>query len=157
MNIKKLLVAIFVPVAIFTSLMVMGGNEVPKNVAIQYQPPTLSLANNQVLNVYYFHGNVRCATCKRIEQYTTEGVQQGFIKFLGNGRMMFNTVNVEEAGNGHYINDFELITRSVVLELTENGQPVVWKRLDRVWELVTDEQQFINYLYREIGTMAPGA
>ena len=60
-------------------------------------------------------------------------------------------VNLESKGNDHYIDDFQLITRSVVLAVEQGGKVIEYRRLDGVWQLFTDEQKFTNYIYREIG------
>ena len=43
------------------------------------QEPTVDAGAESVV-AFYFHGNVRCATCKKIEAYADEAVQQGFPK-----------------------------------------------------------------------------
>lgn len=135
---------------IVATALLLASQHVHSSPGIFYKPAPLELNDNQVLNVYYFHGNVRCSTCKRIEKYTTQAIQQGYLKPLGQHTLQLKTVNVEAEGNGHYVEDFQLMTRSVVLELTEDGKTLSWQRLDRVWQLVNDEQKFTNYLYKEI-------
>ncbi|QIZ77561.1 nitrophenyl compound nitroreductase subunit ArsF family protein [Ferrimonas lipolytica] len=153
MSIKSTLLMIMTPLVLLVGLMSMGSNANPKNIDINYQPTPIELTNNQQLNVYYFHGNARCATCKRIEKYTVEALQQGYGVQVGKGAIELKIVNLEEAENEHFIDDFELVTRSVVLELELNGQPQQWRRLDRVWELVTAEQSFIDYIYAEMAVI----
>lgn len=97
--------------------------------------------------VYYFHGNVRCMTCRTIEAHTKEAINSGFSEALSNGRLEWRTVNVDSAGNEHFVQDFQLSTRSVVLELIEDGQRRRWKNLERVWELVRgDKADFLKYI-----------
>ncbi|WP_108945389.1 nitrophenyl compound nitroreductase subunit ArsF family protein [Shewanella halifaxensis] len=114
-------------------------------------PPAVKLSDNQVLKVYYFHGNARCTSCKLIEKYTKAAIEQGYQQSLQQGVVELQMVNLESKGNDHYIDDFQLITRSVVLAIEQNGKVVDYRRLDAVWQLFTDEQKFTNYIYREIG------
>ncbi|MCL1094049.1 nitrophenyl compound nitroreductase subunit ArsF family protein [Shewanella kaireitica] len=116
-------------------------------------PPAIKLADNQVLSVYYFHGNVRCTSCQLIEEHTTAAIQQGYSAPLAQGIVALKVVNLEAAGNGHFIEDFQLITRSVVLAVEHNGQVIEYRRLDRVWDLFKDQQAFTNYIYREIAAL----
>ncbi len=106
-------------------------------------------AENKVV-VYYFHGNFRCATCRTIEAYAKESVDTGFPKALEDGRLEWRVVNIEETDNEHFVKDFELSTRSVVLEEIANGKRKRWKNLDRVWELIRgDKDTFLKYIQDE--------
>jgi len=99
--------------------------------------------------VYYFHGNRRCMTCRRIEAYTATALQSGFAQQLDDGRLAWRVVNVDEPANAHFIEDFELVTRSVVLAEYVDGECVRWRNLPDVWDLVGDEGEFIGYVQDE--------
>jgi len=59
-------------------------------------------------------------------------------------------VNVENPDNEHFIFDFRLASRSVVLERIANGKRQEWKNLRRVWELVrSDKRAFLKYIQDE--------
>jgi len=98
---------------------------------------------------YYFHGYVRCITCRTIEAYSGEAVQSFFADALKSGRLEWRVINVEEPGNEHFIQDFQLVTRSVVLEFMEKGERKRWKNLQLVWRLVHDEKAFKEYIRDE--------
>ena len=107
--------------------------------------PDMTEANKIV--VYYFHGNVRCVTCRTIEAYAKEAIQTGFVDELNDGRLEWRVVNIEDPGNEHFVQDFQLSTRSVVLERIANGKRQEWKNLERVWELVRgDKEDFLKYI-----------
>lgn len=96
--------------------------------------------------VYYFHGNRRCQTCRTIEAYTEEAVKAGFPEELGSGRVEWRVVNVDQPENQHFIDDFELSTRTVVLVDIRNGEPQRWMKLEKVWELVHQPKDFHDYI-----------
>ena len=96
--------------------------------------------------VYYFHGNKRCNTCRAIEAYTEEAVNIWFGDEIRSGKLDFRVVNVEEPGNEHFVDDYELSTRSVVLVAIRDGRETKWSRLDRVWQLVRDREAFVEYI-----------
>jgi hypothetical protein len=98
---------------------------------------------------FYFHGNVRCATCRKIEAYADEAIAQGFAAELASGRLAWRVVNIDDAGNKHFIQDFQLVTRSVVLAEYRNGTAVRWQNLDKVWQLVRDKEGFVSYVQGE--------
>ncbi len=86
------------------------------------------------LKVYYFHGNKRCYTCNKIEELTREAV--------GNAeKVRFISVNVEDKENEHFINDFQLVSRCVVME--RNG---TFEKFEKVWELVKTPEAFTSYI-----------
>jgi hypothetical protein len=96
--------------------------------------------------VYYFHGNVRCATCKKIEAYADEAVHAAFAGELEDGTLQWRVVNIDEPDNRHFIQDFQLVTRSVVLAAYRDGKVVRSKNLDQVWQLVRDKERFVAYV-----------
>src|SRR3972149_3720459 len=52
---------------------------------------------------------------------------------LGSGKLEFKAVNTDEKGNEHFLNDYQLYTKSLVLSLVENGREVKSKNLARIW------------------------
>ncbi len=101
---------------------------------------------------YYFHGTTRCATCRKIEAYAHEAVQAGFGEALKAGKLEWRTLNVEEPANRHFIKDYQLYTRSVVLASFQGDKQLRWKNLDQVWVLVGDKGQFTRYVQNEVKT-----
>ncbi len=97
----------------------------------------------------YFHGTTRCDTCRAIEALTREALGSGFSEELKTGRLELRSINVDEPANGHFVEDYQLSTRTVVIALFKNGKQSDWKRLDQVWQLVGDREAFINYVQSE--------
>ncbi len=100
--------------------------------------------------VYYFHGAKRCATCMKIEAYTREEVESTFADLLRDRTVELRIVNVDEAENEHFVQDYELSTRSVVVSLRENGEEKDWKVLEEVWQLVDAKPEFQRYIRTEV-------
>jgi hypothetical protein len=96
---------------------------------------------------YYFHGTTRCPTCRTIEAYAEEAIRTGYPNELASGRLEWHAVNIEEPTNEHFVRDFNLVTRSVVLVHVEDGVRKEWRNLDKVWNLVRDKEAFLNYMY----------
>ena len=55
---------------------------------------------------------------------------------------------MQESANQHFIRDFQLYTRSVVVVDAKN--PKRYKVLDRVWQLVQNKAAFQSYVEQEI-------
>jgi hypothetical protein len=106
-------------------------------------------AHNAKVIAYYFHGTFRCTTCRTIEEYSHDAIQTYFAKELGNGSLEFRPVNVEEPENKHFIQDYQLVSKSLVLSLVSDGKEKKWKNLADVWKLVRDKEKFFQRAGRE--------
>ncbi len=113
-------------------------------------PRIAATSQNSKVVAYYFHGTFRCSTCRTIEQYSHDAIQTYFAKELGNGTLEFRPVNVEEPENKHFIQDYQLVTRSLVLSLVSDGKETKWKNLPDVWKLVRDKDKFFQYVKDEV-------
>lgn len=99
---------------------------------------------------YYFHGTMRCPTCHKLEQYSKEAIESGFKPELASGKLEFKAINVDEKGNEHYIQDYQLYTKSLVISLVKDGREAKSKNLAKIWEYVGNKQAFSDYVTREI-------
>ena len=99
---------------------------------------------------YYFHGSFRCPTCRNLEQYAKEAIENNFKKELAEGSLIFKAVNVEEKGNEHFVKQYELYTKSLVISLVKEGKEVKYKNLDKIWEYVRDKTKYMDYVKSEV-------
>ncbi|MFH1614447.1 MAG: nitrophenyl compound nitroreductase subunit ArsF family protein [Planctomycetota bacterium] len=100
--------------------------------------------------VYYFHGSRRCMTCKKLEAYSEKAVSTGFAEAIKQGRLGWAVVNIDQEQNKHFIQDYQLHTKSLVIVQLADGKQQQWKNLTRIWELVHNEEDFIKYVQQEI-------
>jgi hypothetical protein len=94
----------------------------------------------------YFHGNVRCVTCRKVEAYAQEAVQDAFEQQIAAGTVEFRAVNVEEDANRHFIQDYQLVSKTLVVTEEVDGAVARWAKLDDVWTLVNDRTAFFRYV-----------
>jgi len=107
----------------------------------------------QVTNVaYYFFNTARCPSCLKIEKYSHEAIEAGFAEKMTSGELSWMMKNLDEDANAHFIDDYKLFTKSLVLVRYENGQQTKWKNCDKVWELLHDEAAFKKYVESEVAT-----
>jgi hypothetical protein len=123
-----------------------GTTEHPAAAQAPEENNVVTPAPDQRLVVYYFHGNKRCNTCRTIEAYTEEAIRTGFPDELRSGRLVWIPVNVDVPENGHFVEDFGLTTRTVVLVDVDQGNEEKWTKLDRVWQLVQNKEAFVDYI-----------
>jgi hypothetical protein len=100
--------------------------------------------------VYYFRKTSRCATCKKIEKYTLEAVKGTFKKELASGTIQAKVINMEEDENLHFIGDYKLITKSVIVSDMAGPNEKRWKNLEKIWEYVINEKKFKKYIIEEV-------
>jgi hypothetical protein len=104
---------------------------------------------------YYFHGNVRCATCRKLEAYSKEAVETAFAAELKDGRVVWQAVNFDDKQNQHYLKDYKLYTKSLVIVDEANGKAKRWKNLEKIWQLVGDKPAFLRYVQGELRAYLP--
>lgn len=100
--------------------------------------------------VSYFHTTARCESCLRIEDLTASTVTERFIVPVADRRLVWRVVNVDEPENAHYLKDYQLYTKSVVVSELRGGKEVRWKNLDRVWTLLGQPEAFQEYVEKEV-------
>jgi hypothetical protein len=108
-----------------------------------------SLAGNTLM-VYYFHGNMRCPTCRTIESQTRETLERDFAAELAAGQIAWKTLNYQQPAGEKLAQQFQVDMPGVVLALLKNGHIKKWNRLDRVWPLVGEKDEFAQYIREEI-------
>ena len=105
--------------------------------------------NNTKFIVYYLHTTGRCPTCLKMEKYTNEAIKTNFPNELKSGKVEFKVVNVDKPENEHFMKDYSLYTKSVVISEVKNGKELRWKNLDKIWTKVRDKNEFMNYIKQE--------
>jgi hypothetical protein len=124
--------------------------------AVAQQTPATQTAGHKVI-AYYFHTNTRCSTCIKIEQYSKEAIEKGFPEELKNGALEMRIVNYENPENRHFMQDYKLVSKSLILVNMVNGKQTEWTNLKVVWQLTGRKDAFLNYVRREVrGYLAKG-
>jgi hypothetical protein len=111
---------------------------------------TASKATPHKVIAYYFHTNTRCSTCMKIEQYSQEAIKQGFPEELKNGTLEMRIVNYEQPENRHFMQDYKLVSKSLILVEMVNGKQTRWTNLKMVWQLTGKKDAFLNYVRKEV-------
>ncbi len=115
---------------------------------ILYDQNITTKTSNKVV-VYYFYTNYRCYSCRMIEQYTKEAIEKFFDDELKEGKLIFKPVNIDKKENKHFIKDYQLYTKSVVISKMKDNKEVSFKNLDKVWKLLRNKEGFHSYIKEE--------
>ncbi len=99
--------------------------------------------------VYYFYTNTRCSSCKTIEAYTREAVEKNFTSGYKGWTVAFKGVNVDEEPGKHFVQDYWLNSKSVVVQKFSGDTALKWVKLEKVWQLLGDKEAFIEYVTGE--------
>lgn len=122
----------------------------PPAVSQAFVTPTTQPQSSATVVVYYFHGAARCSSCQVIEELTHFAVVDGFQPELKEGVLEFHAINAEAPENRHFIQDYRLYTKSVIVSAVVNGKETRWKNLEKIWELYYDQKAFVDYIQQEI-------
>lgn len=139
----------FLPVVVLVAVGVVSVFALAPVVLAEDSPEAAEATSADGIVAFYFHGNARCVTCKKIEAYADEAIAQGFPEELASGQIEWRPVNIDEADNKHFIEDFQLVTKSVVLVEYHDGAVTRWQNLDKVWQLVRNKDNFVGYVQEE--------
>lgn len=120
--------------------------------ALCKQPENKQAKDTPRFIAYYFYTNKRCGPCTRIEKWAEEAVTTSFKDELASGKLQWRAVNVQQAENKHYIQDFQLYSKSVIIAEYQNGKPVRHENLKDVWKLYRDKPKYSDYVAKGIKT-----
>jgi hypothetical protein len=85
-----------------------------------------------------------------IEQYSKEAIEKYFPEQLKTSRITFSVINIDMPENEHFVKDYQLYTRSLIVAEFKNGKQIKWTNLEKVWNYVKDRDAFYNYVRSEV-------
>ena len=110
---------------------------------------TTPAAETRHVVAYYFYTSIRCASCRAIEAWSREAIEGAFAEQIRDGRLVWKPVNTDLEGNEHFVKDFKLYTKSLVLVDVVRGKRREWRNLEKVWQLLQDKPGFVRYVQDE--------
>ena len=79
--------------------------------------------NENSVEVLYFHGKQRCATCVAIEENTKQLIKERFSEQIAKGELVFKTIDINE--NETLADKYEITWSSLLVVDNENGKEIV--------------------------------
>ena len=110
---------------------------------------TSAEAADQIV-VYYFHGQHRCATCNKMEAMADQVITTQFEKEIESGRLKWSVINTDRKENEHFKNEFNLYTKALIVTALKNKRRIKWKNCEKIWELVHQPDEFMEYVESEV-------
>jgi len=108
------------------------------------------VSEKTLIKAYYFHGNKRCSTCKKIDEYSKNAIEKGFPNEIKQNKIKFQSINIDLPDNEYLVDKFELAGSSLVLVHYKNGKQISFKTLNKVWQLTGNQAEFEKYIQSEI-------
>lgn len=145
------LVMMLLVAGIALAMVALAGSPAPTAPQQSAPSPSQETAEgNHVVRVYYFHTTQRCASCKKIEAWSDAAIRAAFESALGAGSLEWEVVNIDDPLNRHFVDDYKLYTKSLIVVDRVNGQQTRWKNLEKVWQLLQSEAAFRQYVQGEV-------
>ncbi len=96
--------------------------------------------------VYYFYNDVYCTTCEKLENYALETLKTQFTEDLASGKLQWQALDMTASENEHYVMDYKLYSKSVVLVAFDQGKEQRWENLTEIWDLAHDKAAYMAYV-----------
>jgi hypothetical protein len=125
------------------------GSAVETSVTESASDSLASHADGDTVVAYYFHGTQRCVTCRKLESYSAEALNSGFQSAIADSSLVWRPIDFDLKDNEHFIKDYQLFTKAVILSRVRSGTEIAWKNLDQIWLLVDDKEAFLAYVKSE--------
>ncbi len=89
---------------------------------------------------------MRCASCREIEALTRKALDSKFPDAVANGTLVFQVINTDRPENAHFVGDYKLVSKTVIVSKRQGGKEASWQNLQDVWLKLKDPADFINYV-----------
>lgn len=122
----------------------------PTDQPVSAPPPPAAAAEVIKVLVTYFTTDVRCESCRQIEELSRRAVEEGFPAEVAAGRLVFRVVNTDRAEHEHFVDHYAITNKVVIVSRQEGGREAEWTRRQDVWLLLDDPEQFFAYVREPI-------
>jgi hypothetical protein len=96
--------------------------------------------------VYFFYNDIYCSTCEKLENYALETIKTTFADELEAGQLQWRTLDMRTPENNHFVEDFRLYSKSVVLVAFADSTIIRHKNLEEIWDKVADQEEYQHYI-----------
>ena len=114
---KQKMLKIMIFVAAMMSVVACGARSESKQISTD--------ANEQRIEVIYFHGKQRCLTCMAIEKLAREVVETQFASALANGELVFKVVDISTKEGERIADKYEVTWSSIFINKVDGKREKV--------------------------------
>ncbi|MBW2566518.1 MAG: hypothetical protein JRE24_06485 [Deltaproteobacteria bacterium] len=143
---------------ILAGITVAQSKEAPQVASEQQRSERLleSNASGREIIVYYFHGTYRCPSCLQIEDWSFDAIQERFAQELEQETIIWKTIDVDKPENRHLVEAYQVSTQALIIVEMTGKKEKRYKNLGKVWEYLSDQQAFYEYVTHEINKFLTG-
>lgn len=110
---------------------------------------TEEVAETDKIEIIDFHSTRRCFSCQTIEKFTQSTLEEFFQPELRDGKITFQSINVEEPQNQAIVQKYQARGSSLFINSIIDGKDNLLEDT-QVWRLVQNEQAYKKYLKEKI-------
>lgn len=104
------------------------------------------------IEVFHFHATQQCWSCITVGEYALKTIQDKFPEEYGNGTIVFRDINGELPENRDMVMKYQARGSSLFVNAITDGKDKIEEDV-KVWRLVGNETQFINYFENKLKTL----
>jgi len=102
-----------------------------------------------VVQADYIYSTSRCASCFKLEKWSSAAIQQGLSDSIKTGRLQWTTQNMDTPEGSALADKLGLTTKSLVLMELRGGKMTRFKELKDTWKNLRDSTAFVAYVKLE--------
>lgn len=99
-----------------------------------------------VVKADYIHSDYRCASCLKLETWSSAAIRQGLADSLKTGRLVWATESMDTPQGSALADQLGLTTKALVLMEMRNGKMTRFKELKETWKNLRDSTAFAAYV-----------
>lgn len=101
------------------------------------------------IEVIHFHATHQCWSCITVGEYALKTIKEKFPKEYKNGTIVFRDINGELPENKDIVMKYQARGSSLFVNTITGGQDNIVEDI-KVWRLITNETQFIDYFENKL-------
>jgi hypothetical protein len=102
-----------------------------------------------VVKANYIHSDYRCATCLKMERWSSAAIQTGLADSMKTGRLVWGTQSMDTPEGAALADRIGLTNKALVLMELREGKMTRFKELKDTWKNIRDSVAFANYVKTE--------
>ncbi len=147
---KQIIFSIIAIVLLF-SVNACNSNSQSENTKNDTLVVTVDSISANTIQVYYFHGSIRCHTCVSVDENTHQYLKDLFPQKIDEGDIIYKSINIDENERPDLVEKYQIYAQTLlfikgdkVIDETEDAfqyvttNPEKWKQIieDRIFDLI---------------------
>jgi len=112
----------------------------------------ISKAPIDKIEVVHFHGTNQCVSCIRVGEFALKTIQEKFPDEYASGKIIFKEINGELPENKTIVIRYQARGSSLFIN-TIRGEKDSITEDTKVWRLISNEKQYIDYFEEKLKTL----